>query len=127
MHGVAEKGSLMKKGGMRPGQAIILTKPIGTGTLFAADMRGKVTCFIHDEYSGRNFETCKQASGRWVSAALDSMRQPSADAARVLMKHGATACTDVTGFGLLGHLVEMCKGPRHMATCLLCSRFDHLV
>ena len=38
------------------------------------------------------------------------MRQPSATAARTLFDHGATSCTDVTGFGLLGHLVEMCKG-----------------
>ena len=91
VHGVAERKKLMKKGGMKPGQALILTKPIGTGTLFAADMRAK-------------------AEGRWVSAALDSMRQPSAAGAEILVKHGATSCTDVTGFGLLGHLVEMCKG-----------------
>jgi selenide,water dikinase len=91
VHGVAERKKLMKKGGMKSGQVLILTKPIGTGTLFAADMRAK-------------------AEGRWVSAALDSMRKPSAAGAEILVKHGATSCTDVTGFGLLGHLVEMCKG-----------------
>lgn len=91
VHGVAERSKLMKKGGMKAGQVLILTKPIGTGTLFAADMRAK-------------------AEGRWVSAALDSMRKPSAIGAEILVKHGATSCTDVTGFGLLGHLVEMCKG-----------------
>ena len=81
---------LMKKGGMKAGHKIILTKPVGTGTLFAADMRSK-------------------AQGRWISNALNSMRQPSAVAAKTLFDHGATSCTDVTGFGLLGHLVEMCK------------------
>ena len=91
VHGAAPREKLMKKGGMKPGHKIIVTKPIGTGTLFAADMRAK-------------------AQGRWISNALDSMRQPSATAARTLFDHGATACTDVTGFGLLGHLVEMCKG-----------------
>ena len=91
VHGVAERSKLMKKGGMKGGQALILTKPIGTGTLFAADMRAK-------------------AEGRWVTKALDSMRKPSAAAAEILVKYGASSCTDVTGFGLLGHLVEMCKG-----------------
>ena len=91
VHGVADRGTLMRKGGMKSGEALILTKPIGTGTLFAADMRSK-------------------AEGRWISAALDSMRLPSATAAKILVDHGASACTDVTGFGLLGHLVEMCKG-----------------
>ena len=91
VHGVAKRENLMKKGGMKPGQVLIVTKPIGTGTLFAADMRAK-------------------AEGRWVTKALDSMRQPSAVAAQLLVEHGAKACTDVTGFGLLGHRVEMCKG-----------------
>jgi selenide,water dikinase len=91
VHGVADRGTLMRKGGMKSGEALILTKPIGTGTLFAADMRSK-------------------AEGRWISAALDSMRLPSATAAKILVDHGASACTDVTGFGLLGHLIEMCKG-----------------
>ena len=91
VHGAAPRERLMKKGGMKPGHKIILTKPVGTGTLFAADMRAK-------------------AQGRWISNALNSMRQSSAVAARTLFDHGATSCTDVTGFGLLGHLVEMCKG-----------------
>ena len=91
VHGAAPREKLMKKGGMKAGHKIILTKPVGTGTLFAADMRSK-------------------AQGRWISNALNSMRQPSAVAAKTLFDHGATSCTDVTGFGLLGHLVEMCKG-----------------
>ncbi len=81
---------VMRKGGMRPGDVLILTKPIGTGTLLAAHAR-------------------MAARGRWVQAALDGMRQSNRDAAQVLMAHGATACTDLTGFGLLGHLVEMTR------------------
>lgn len=48
-----------------------------------------------------------QAKGRWVSAAIASMLQPNRVAASILHAHGCNACTDVTGFGLLGHLIEM--------------------
>ena len=81
---------LMRKGGMQAGDVLILTKPIGTGTLFAAHAQLK-------------------ARGRWIDAALQSMVQSSQLGAQCLRSHGATACTDLTGFGLLGHLVEMTK------------------
>jgi selenide,water dikinase len=82
----------MRKTGALAGDALLLTKPLGTGTLFAAHAPGR-------------------ARGRWVEAALDSMAQSSQGAAQTLAQFGAHACTDVTGFGLLGHLVEMLQTP----------------
>ncbi|GAA3971924.1 selenide, water dikinase SelD [Allohahella marinimesophila] len=90
INGLIDPATVLKKGGLLPGQKLILTKPIGTGTLFAAHAR-------------------LAAKGRWIDAALESMVLSSQAAASCLRRHGATACTDVTGFGLLGHLVEMTK------------------
>jgi len=81
---------VMCKGGMQPGDVLLLTKPMGTGTLFAAHAR-------------------HAAKGRWIAAALQSMLQSNQAGAQILRTHGATACTDLTGFGLLGHLVEMTR------------------
>jgi selenide,water dikinase len=80
----------MTKGAMKAGDVLILTKLMGTGTLFAALPKGV-------------------AKGRWIEAALVSMQQSNKLGAACLLAYGATACTDLTGFGLLGHLVEMTK------------------
>ncbi|NBD31059.1 MAG: selenide, water dikinase SelD [Alphaproteobacteria bacterium] len=74
--------------GARPGDALILTKPIGSGTILAAEMRG-------------------QASGADVLACFDVMMQGQGAAARLLST--SHAMTDVTGFGLAGHLSAICR------------------
>jgi selenide, water dikinase len=86
--GRTRPGRLLRKGGLRPGDRLLLTKPLGTGVILAAEMR-------------------RLAPARIVSAAIAAMLQPAADASACLAAYGATACTDVTGFGLLGHLLEM--------------------
>lgn len=87
-NGLAQPDRLWRKSGMQPGDVLILTKPVGTGTLFAADMRLK-------------------AQGRWIAEAIESMLLSNQGAVSSLQAHETTACTDVTGFGLLGHLLEM--------------------
>ena len=90
VNGLIDRDKIMRKGGLKPGDKLIVTKPIGTGTLFAADMRHK-------------------AKGRWIAAALDHMVMSNRLGAQCLVEYGSRAATDITGFGLLGHLVEMVR------------------
>ena len=90
VNGLIDRDKIMRKGGMRAGDKLIVTKPIGTGTLFAADMRHK-------------------AKGRWIASALDHMVMSNYKGAQCLVEYGSRAATDITGFGLLGHLVEMVR------------------
>lgn len=82
--------------GAQPGDSLILTRPIGVGVVMAAEMRGL-------------------ARGEWVAAALDQMRQSNGPASRVLRSR-ADAMTDVTGFGLAGHLMTLLSGSNLSAT-----------
>lgn len=82
----------LTKAGAQPGDALILTKPIGSGTIMAADM---ALARLPGEMLGDH-----------VAAAYASMARPQGNAARLLARH-AHAMTDVTGFGLAGHLLEM--------------------
>ena len=93
----------MAQGRAGPGQALILTKPLGTGAVLAADMRGR-------------------AQGEWVTAALEAMQVSHRAAAECLRRHQVSACTDVTGFGLVGHLLEMLDASGVSAAV----RLDHL-
>ncbi|MEP2718173.1 selenide, water dikinase SelD [Pseudophaeobacter sp.] len=74
--------------GAKSGDVLILTKPIGSGVILAAEMSG-------------------DAPGDWVTACLDQMCQPQGAASHILA--GAHAMTDVTGFGLAGHLLGICE------------------
>jgi selenide,water dikinase len=86
--GLADPSTLLRKAGLRPGDALVLTKPLGTGIVLAGHMRGL-------------------AHAAWLQAAIASMRSSNAVASHLFRECGATACTDITGFGLAGHLMEM--------------------
>jgi selenide,water dikinase len=92
-------GPLLCKQGLRAGEVLVLSKPLGTGVVLAADMQGR-------------------ASGRALRAAIASMLRPNAEAARIARHAGARACTDVSGFGLAVHLGEMLRASG------VCARID---
>ncbi|HZR79767.1 MAG TPA: selenide, water dikinase SelD [Candidatus Binatia bacterium] len=88
--GRVARGAAWTKGGARPGDRLVLTKPLGTGVVLAATRAGE----------------CDAA---WTASAVAAMRAPNAEAAALLGGAGVRACTDVSGFGLVGHLREMLR------------------
>jgi len=88
--GVVHPDDIITNEGARPGDALVLTKPIGTGLVATAIKRGVANREIRD-------------------AAVETMVRLNAAAARAMRRVGVSAATDVTGFGLLGHLGEMLR------------------
>ncbi|TAN70730.1 MAG: selenide, water dikinase SelD [Methylobacter sp.] len=79
---------VLRKQLTKPGNRLILTKPIGAGAIFAANMLA-------------------QANGKLVDRALSSMLESNKTAMEIIKGFDISGCTDITGFGLLGHAFEM--------------------
>jgi selenide, water dikinase len=95
---------IIAKGGARPGDALILTKPLGSGVILAAEMA---------------LATLPQGlMGEVWAACIQQMTRAQGSAAAILAPH-AHAMTDVTGFGLAGHLTEMLDASAAAATIRL--------
>ncbi|HWN73985.1 MAG TPA: selenide, water dikinase SelD, partial [Solirubrobacterales bacterium] len=88
--GVVHPEELLTAAGAQPGDELYLTKPVGGGLITTAAKRGI-------------------AEPAWIEAAVEEMTTLNAEAAAAARGAGAHALTDVTGFGLLGHLHEMCE------------------
>ncbi len=86
--GTIDPNRILRNGGARPGDAVVLTKPIGTGIVSTAI----------------KFARAPQDA---VDASLSTMLQSGRRAGELALTHGATGATDVTGFGLAGHAFEM--------------------
>lgn len=91
--GFGEEDRLFRKGASRAGDRLILTKPLGTGALLAAWRQG-------------------QCRADWFEMMIQTMLQSNRGAAEVLARAGVQGCTDVTGFGLAGHMLEMLDAAR---------------
>lgn len=88
--GVVHPDHFLTNSGARPGDMLVLTKPLGTGVLATA-LKGRLL----DDMTTRE--------------VTDLMATLNKDAAEVMAETGVNACTDITGFGLIGHALEMAK------------------
>jgi len=88
--GIVHPDRVIRNASAKPGDALILTKPIGTGAINTAIKYGK-------------------ASGESEAAAIAAMTTSASAASRAMVAFKANSCTDITGFGLLGHAFEMAK------------------
>ena len=86
--GLVHPDRVITNSGARPGDVLILTKPLGTGIITTA-IKGEL------------------ADDSVYASAVEQMTALNDRAAQIMLEAGATACTDITGFGLLGHLYEM--------------------
>ncbi|HLM00709.1 MAG TPA: selenide, water dikinase SelD [Pyrinomonadaceae bacterium] len=91
--GIIHPEKVVKNSGAKAGDALVLTKPIGTGVIS----------------TGVKFQ---KASEKAIEQAIKTMTTSAAQASNVMQQVGANGCTDITGFGLLGHAFEMAKASR---------------
>jgi selenide,water dikinase len=91
--GLVHPERIWTNAGARPGDALVLTKPLGTGVLFNANRSGKLPY-------------------RELEAVLPVIASLNAKAREAALQFAVHACTDVTGFGILGHSVEMARAGR---------------
>lgn len=91
--GVIHPDKVVKNSGARPGDVLVLTKPIGTGVIS----------------TGIKFQ---KASDETIAAAMKAMTTSAAHASKVMQTVGVHGCTDITGFGLLGHAYELAKASK---------------
>lgn len=91
--GVVNRKTILRVAGASPGDILVLTKPLGTGILTSAAKRGKVTSAA-------------------LNKVIASMLQLNKTASKAAVLSGSQAATDVTGFGLLGHGLNMAKSSR---------------
>ncbi len=89
--GIAHPERLVLKGGACPGDILVLTKPLGIGVLTTALKNATL-------------------SPEGIAGVTELMLVPNDKAAAIMLRHGAHAATDITGFGLLGHALEMARG-----------------
>ena len=89
--GVVEPGKQVSNAGAKPGDVLILSKPIGTGIITTAGKQAVVDPDV-------------------MAAAVETMAALNRPAAQAMQRVGVNAGTDITGFGLLGHLKSMVKG-----------------
>jgi selenide,water dikinase len=95
--GVVHVDRLVRNSTAKPGDALMLTKPIGTGILICAYRAASMKRFGRRELPP-------------IDEALRWMATLNRDAAAAMLEIGVDAATDVTGYGLIGHLLEMCGG-----------------
>jgi selenide,water dikinase len=98
--------ALFQNDHLKAGDTLVITKPIGTGVILAAQMHNKNT--VNWVYRGD-----------WHNAALESMLVSNKHAAEFFSELNVIACTDITGFGLIGHLCEMLEASHCIAEITL--------
>jgi selenide,water dikinase len=97
--GLVHVDKIVRNSTAKVGDALLLTKPIGNGILVCA-------------YRALSKRTLRRSEPPDMSEAIRWMTMLNRDAARVMSDVGVNAATDITGYGLIGHLLEMCAGSK---------------